>query len=513
VSKLSPLTVLALSALVSPAAAQIGAVVRAQKLNEVVGGIVGPIARLGYSLAAIGDLNGDGVGDLVAGVPTDSSVGQSHGALLVLFLNSNGTVRAQQKISETVGGLAANLPDGAAFGIAVTSLGDLDGDGRAELAVRTDNPRKTWILFLDANGTVRAQHEIPWTDPVYGGTTEREDFDSAFVRGLLALGDLDGDGIGDLAVAAPGDDDGYLDAGAVWFLYMNPDGSAKAAKKISETSGGLAGNLAPGSHFGESLARLGDVNGDGFPDLCAAVYGGAQRWVLFLDGNQDVIGTAHMSGSEVLGAIGDLDGDGISECASDGFEERFLAADGHVRKELLVWPGRNGMPLDPSTRELGYASIAALGDLDGDGTLELAVSDLYDVQSGGAIWILSLARSPVRNGSGANPLILTEGAEPVLGGTCNATLDCSGHASSFAALIGYERAGAGRFIPAGELLLDPTSTRFFLLLRHHTGGPVNYSIPVPNDPALVNLQIFEQGACGGAPGLVLSNALGLVIAG
>src|SRR5262245_58416206 len=81
-----------LPVLAAPVAAQIGSVVRAQKLDELSGGIVGPIPTLGYSLAAIGDLNGDGVGDLAAGLPTDHGGGPDHGAVLVLFLNANGTV-------------------------------------------------------------------------------------------------------------------------------------------------------------------------------------------------------------------------------------------------------------------------------------------------------------------------------------------------------------------------------------------------------------------------------------
>lgn len=511
-SKLSPLTVLALSVLVSPALAQIGSVVRAQKLNEVSGGIVGPIPTLGYALAALGDVNGDGVGDLVAGLPTDNGGGPHRGALLVLFLNPNGTVARQQKISQLAGGFTGSLVDDGYFGIAASALGDLDGDGLQELAVRTDLPRGTWILSLSANGTVRAQHQILWSDPVFGGTTKATDFDAGFVRGLTGMGDLDGDGVGDLAVGAPGDDDGDPDAGAIWFLYLKPDGTAKAAKKISQTSGGLGDVLAERSGFGQAFARLGDLNGDGFADLSACEFGGGHhRWVLFLDAQQNVLGTSFLPLTEELDPIGDLDGDGRAEFASEGFDVRFLAADGHPRKTLLVRGGRNGMPSDPAMRSLGTYSFAALGDLDGDGTLELAVCDYGDVQSGGAVWILSLARTPVLAGSGANPLILSESAEPALGHTWSASLDCSGHASGVAALVGYQRALAGTFVAGGELLVDTASPRFFLLLTPHAGAPVAISAAVPNDVALVSVQLYAQGLCAGAPGLTLSNALGLLI--
>jgi hypothetical protein len=170
--KISTLVLATLLAGAVPASAQIGSVVRSQKLNEVSGGLVGPLPPLlGIALTAIGDLNGDGVVDVVAGLPTDNGGGPSRGAVLVVFLKTDGTAAGQQKISQTLGGFGVTLPDGARFGLAVTALGDLDGDGRQELAVLTRQPASTWILFLNADGTVRTHREIPWSDPVFGGTT------------------------------------------------------------------------------------------------------------------------------------------------------------------------------------------------------------------------------------------------------------------------------------------------------------------------------------------------------
>ena len=58
---------------------------------------------------------------------------------------------------------------------------------------------------------------------------------------MAALGDLDGDGVGDLAVGAPRDDDGGTDRGAVWVLFLNTDGTVKSHQKISDTEGGFTG--------------------------------------------------------------------------------------------------------------------------------------------------------------------------------------------------------------------------------------------------------------------------------
>ena len=66
-----------------------------------------------------------------------------------------------------------------------------------------------------------------------------------------------------MAVGAHGDDDGGSDRGAVWILFLNSDGTVKAHQKISDTSGGFTGTLDNSDCFGESVASLGDLDGDG----------------------------------------------------------------------------------------------------------------------------------------------------------------------------------------------------------------------------------------------------------
>src|SRR6185436_17334360 len=107
---------------------------------------------------------------------------------------------------------------------------------------------------------------------------------------IANLGDLDGNGVIDLAVGAIGDDDGGAAMkGAVWVLFMNPDGSVLREQKISMTSGGFHGILGGGDIFGFALANLGDVDGDGVIELAVGCPkdddGGVRKgavWILFL---------------------------------------------------------------------------------------------------------------------------------------------------------------------------------------------------------------------------------------
>ena len=67
-----------------------------------------------------------------------------------------------------------------------------------------------------------------------------------FGHTMIAIDDLDGDGIRELAVCAFGDDDGGTDRGAVWILWLAEDGSIRNQSKISSTEGGFVGPLANG---------------------------------------------------------------------------------------------------------------------------------------------------------------------------------------------------------------------------------------------------------------------------
>jgi Ca2+-binding RTX toxin-like protein len=250
--------------------------------------------RFGESIASVGDLDGDGVADLAVGATDDNTVGDHSGAVYVLFLNNDGTVKSATKIASDTGG-GPTLSSGDEFGISVTSVGDIDGDGVTDLAVGADGDDTGFsasgavhVLLLNSNGTVKSATKI--ANETNGGPTLTDN--DVFGFSVTSVGDLDGDGVGDLAVGATDNDTGGRNRGAVYLLFLNSNGTVKSSTKIAnETNGGPT--LADSDLFGFSVTPVGDLDGDGVADLAVGARsddtGGINRGavhVLFLRGPQ-----------------------------------------------------------------------------------------------------------------------------------------------------------------------------------------------------------------------------------
>lgn len=348
-----------------------------QKIGTNRGGFSGFLRvddYFGRQVCAIGDVDGDLVPDLAVAAPGDDDGGNNYGAVWIVFLNSNGTVKGQQKISRNQGGFSGNLQVNGQFGTGMAALGDMDGDGVPDLAVGSiggddgvNNSGEIYLLFLNDDGTVKSQVKISNTSGnLSPGIGNALDEGYQFGNDIANMGDMDGNGTIDLAVGAYLADDGGQNRGAVLILFLNSDGTVLNYQKISETHGNFSvdviDKLDNDDQFGFSLANVGDLDGNGVADLA-------------------------------VGAIGDDDG-GTDEGA---IYLLFLEANGTVQTSQKISSTQGSFSGNLDNNDRFAFSLSALGDLNGDNITDLAVGAAYDDDGGqdrGAVYTLFLNGVP-----------------------------------------------------------------------------------------------------------------------
>ena len=224
----------------------------------------------GMGVANIGDLDGNGYDDLAASAMKDHA--NDRGAVHILFMDENGGLA---KATEIIDGTTTNGPtlgNNYWFGGSVANIGDFDGNGVDDLAVGanlccggTEDKGALYILFMDEDpGNGLAKATVVIDDTTTNGPTLSDN--DRFGNAVANMGDIDGNGVNDLAVGARLDDEGGSSSGAVHILFMNSDGSVEETIEINSSTD-KGPTLSAGDAFGTGLAHIGDLNGDGVNDL------------------------------------------------------------------------------------------------------------------------------------------------------------------------------------------------------------------------------------------------------
>ena len=301
-----------------------------------------PGDQFGSSVASLGDINENGYCDLAVGAQfdDDGGAGESNtGAIWIVFLGQDAVVDSVEKISahDGIGG----LQNGDCLGGAVAGQ-DLDGDGRRDLIAGAgghgpgdSQPGAIWTFLLNEDGTFHS-HEMIADGDAPGLDLQDQDHFGVSLAGLEHLDRADTT-VSALAVGAQGTDSAR---GAVWILTVNDQGAATACQKITQGSGGFADTLDTSDEFGRSVGALGDLEGDGIPELGVAATGDDDAgsdfgavYVLSLAENGTVVAQRKIAstfGSDLgsgdnfgvaMGLLDDLDGDGRAEVACGANED------------------------------------------------------------------------------------------------------------------------------------------------------------------------------------------------
>lgn len=388
------------------------------KIENGSGGFVAaldPGDRFSREHDVIGDVDGDGVLDIAVGARSDDDGATDAGAVYILFMNNNGTVKSNQKISMLAGGFTDTLYAGSFFGYGVAGVGDYNSDGIPDIAVSaTKVPNSViYILHLDTNGTVKSY-------------VKNQNITS---QGLSAIGDLDGDGRIDIVACNPSSNNGGNGRGAIKILFFNTNSRVVNSRtvNISSTQGGFGSGLNNGDGFGgREVAMLGDLDNDGDKELAVGAFssdsGKGAVWILSLDSTtfnvtsklkitegmngfadelSDTInanGTLGAAFGHAMCAPGDLNGDRVPDLITGANQQNeghgyilYLNSDKTVKTYTKINNTSGGFGLTLAPTERFSRSISFIGDLRGDGTIAVNIGGGAGTVGGsGTLYLLFL---------------------------------------------------------------------------------------------------------------------------
>ncbi len=345
---------------------------------------------LGQSLSLNADLNGDGKNDLV--VAANGGGAHSEG-IVYIFYN-----RSFDKLTDPAGADVMITGDepGDLFGWALTTEGDVNGDGEKDLIVSALKNDRRGKIYVFLGGRARQARNIRAGEADY--IISSPDSVETFGFVVCADGDLNDDGISDLIVSAPSNPEAGEDAGKI---YIFNGGGWGDGMTTADAACAITGESAHSS-FGSAVSFGGDFSGNGIDDLAVGAFfasqdsGNAGRIYLF-KGRQlwpredraaqaDLIIQGYHKESwlgTAVEIIGDINKDGRHELLAGASGEYVNGDDAGA--VYLIYGREVGGKIPAREADLNLVStrignnfgtqIVRAGDIDGDGREDWIISE------------------------------------------------------------------------------------------------------------------------------------------
>lgn len=387
--------------------------------NTPNGALLEDLDFYGGSTTRIGDLDDDGVDDLLIGAYGDEVDGtNARGSAYIHFMNADKTIKSIVQITHgteinesTNATLSLELYD--FYGTGTAALGDLDGDGVEDIAVSggglgADDDGGIYIHYLNTDGSIKDSALIDRNTPngpsldVGGG---------GFADELANVGDINGDGVVDLMTEASSEDGAGYQRGSAYIMMLNTDGTLDSTFRIGDgTPNGPT--IVDDMSFGSGIGSIGDLDGNGVPDVVVGaneyvsdVTETGAAYVVFMDetgGTVSVLGYTELTPSSVtalselndsdlygaaVSGVDDLNDDGVRDLLVGAFRRgvggrvfvHYMDTDGSVKETYEIKETTTNGPTTLMSFANYGSSVTNLGDWDGDGQGDFIVGSYgYD---------------------------------------------------------------------------------------------------------------------------------------
>jgi VCBS repeat-containing protein len=393
-------------------------------------------------VSSAGDVNGDGIDDLIVSVPDDSS-NSTIGKTYIVF---GSTSLTSVDLSTLTASQGVKIPgaDHGQSGYSISAVGDINGDGIDDIVIGappfSNSMNKTGSAYVIYGRTDigSSNFTLGTLPPAYGFTiTGTGDMKAGF--SVSSAGDVNGDGIDDFIVGAPGADDTGTDSGNAYVIYGTTTPANINLGDLGSTQGFAIKGHAAGDQTGFSVSAAGDVNGDGFDDVIVGAptsdYSGGQAtltdngalFVIFGGSNatdvdlsspqQQSLPVQAFSGSaggqEVgykVSGSGDINGDGYSDVVVSSLSGG----------AAIFYGSGHGLSLGPTFNTPAGWNISSVGDINGDGYADIVFG--IPGQSDGLGATVVMFGGQYAAGAPAETLNGTTAAETLIGNAGNDTI-------------------------------------------------------------------------------------------
>ncbi|MCW2336749.1 hypothetical protein M2337_000982 [Sphingobium sp. B2D3A] len=460
----------------------------------------------GYSVSEAGDVNGDGLNDLLVGAYGRDNSDTNAGAAYIVYGKTGGAQIDLANVANGSGGfmLWGSATDGYA-GYSVSTAGDINGDGYADLLVGArlqdvngvDQAGRVYVVYGRSNNSTIQLSGLTAASNTLGFVIEGSSTGDELGWAVSDAGDVNGDGLSDFIVSARLADTPNSNAGSVYVVF-GQTGTSGAPLNVSaltaatNTRGFVISGSSANDVTGFSVSGSGDINGDGLSDLVMAAYGadngtpadvgkfyvvygktdgaGVNASALTLAGNTlgfVINGSSTSDNATSISVIGDMNGDGLADLLvgsqnsdSSGYTDNgkayvvfgktdSLAVD---LSALSVAGNSQGFAIQgPYQNSVYFGRSVSAGDLNGDGLVDLMIGSYsmdYNYTDGGAVYVIYGSTTGVFSNTtkvgqtgttGADTLTGTSGNDSIFGGQGNDVLRGNGGVDVLSGGAGADR--------------------------------------------------------------------------